>query len=265
MPSAPALHVLVVDDEPLARQRLHDLLSKRPGVERIATASNGDEAVAALRASSPDLAFLDVQMPGRSGLEVVRAVGPAQMPVTIFVTAYDRYALNAFELAALDYLLKPFDDERFEQAFQRALERVHLQQKGQVADRLAKLLQDEPLDPEAEAASASYLERIAVDTPGRLRIVSVADIDYLTADGSYVELHVEGHAYVIRERMKTLEKRLDPEVFFRIHRSTIVRLDRIASLLHRSGGDYAAELEDGTRLKVSRSRRPKLEERLGLL
>ncbi len=264
MPSPAALRVLVVDDEPLARQRLRDLLSKKPEVERVATAGNGDEAVDVLRASPPDLAFLDVQMPGRSGLEVVRAVGPEQMPVTIFVTAYDRYALNAFELAALDYLLKPFDDERFEQAFQRAIERVQLQQKGQVADRLTRLLQNDPPDT-TSSAPAPYLERIAVDTPGRLRIVPVEDIDYLTADGSYVELHVAGDAYVIRERMKTLEERLDPEAFFRIHRSIIVRLDRIASLLHRSGGDYTAELQDGTRLKVSRSRRPELEERLGLL
>ncbi len=268
-----ALHVLVVDDEPLARRRLLDLLDERPEVARLDTAENGEEAVEALRdEAAPDLVFLDVQMPGRTGLDVVRAVGPEAMPVTVFVTAYDQYALRAFELAALDYLLKPFDDERFEQAFARARQMVRLRTVDDLHDRFLTLLQhrDEARDeaaPEGEedpAAEQAPLERIAVTSRGQMRIVPVEEIRYVTADGSYLELHTADDTHLVRERMKTLADRLDPDHFFRIHRSVIVRLDRIEALLRQSGGRYAVRLKDGTRLPLSRSRREALEERLGL-
>lgn len=267
MPSDSPLHVLIVDDEPLARRRLEQLLRPRDDVEIQGLAENGREAIQMIEAEQPDLVFLDVQMPGASGVDVVREVGPEQMPPVIFVTAYDQYAIEAFELAALDYLVKPFDDERFEAAFQRARKQVRLERKEQTTDRLLSLLEaqdDSSADASEADESSDYLKRIAVETPGRMRVIPIRDIDYITADGSYAELHVGENSYPIRERMKTLADRLDPEEFFRIHRSTIVRLDRITSLLKHGGGQYAVELKDGTRLRVSRSRREELQRRLGV-
>lgn len=264
MPTDPPLRVLIVDDEPLARRRLQQLLDDREDVEIADLIENGRDAVEAIDAQQPDLVFLDVQMPGLTGVDVIREVGAEAMPPVVFVTAYDQYALEAFRLAALDYLVKPFDDERFEEAFQRARQQVRLQEKGETADRLLTLLENENR-PDTEEAPR-YLERIAVETPGRMRIIPISNVDYITADGSYAELHLQsGELYPIRERMKTLERRLDPEVFFRIHRSTIVRLSRVSSLLKGGGGRYTVELEDGTRLKVSRSRQEELQERLGLV
>lgn len=256
-----ACRVLVADDEFLARQRLEDLLSDREQVEIVDLVDNGRDAVEAIQNSGPDLVFLDVQMPDLTGLDVVEEVGPEEMPVTVFVTAYDEYALNAFEVAALDYLVKPFDDERFERAFSRAREMISLREVDEMKDRLLTLLQTES---EPDAPEPEYLERIAVDKRGQIRVVPVADIDYIAADGPYAELHTHEQTFIVRERMKNLEDRLDPDRFFRIHRSVIVQLDRIESLLHSSGGDYAVRLHDGTRLRLSRSRRDELENRLGL-
>ena len=262
------LRVLIVDDELLARQRLEDLLLKKAEVELIGTAMNGHEAVEAIRTKTPDLVFLDVQMPGLTGMEVVREIGPEHMPAVIFVTAYNQYALKAFEVSAVDYLLKPFEDERFEQAYARAVKIHRLHQVGGMTDQLVALLQNSggkaaPRE-EAPKPTPAYLERIAVEMRGQMRIVSVKDIDYITASGPYAELHVGEETYLIRERMQTLEERLDPKAFIRIHRSGIVQLDRIESLLHGVGGDYAVRLKDGHRIKVSRGRREELEQRLGL-
>ena len=264
-----ALRVLIVDDEALARQRLEDLLAKEAGVEIIGTASDGDAAIAAIRSLRPDLVFLDVQMPGKTGVEVVRDIGPDAMPATIFVTAYDQYALKAFELAAVDYLVKPFDDERFEQAFRRARRLVGLEQVGRLSDQLLAVLQSgqgasAPTSTHAVSTRSDYLERIAVEMRGQVRIVPVAKIDYIVASGPYAELHVGEKTHIIRERMQTLEDRLDPEKFFRIHRSAIVRLDLVETLLRGGGGDFAVQLRGGVRLKVSRSRFEELEQRMGL-
>lgn len=259
MPANNTLRVLIVDDEPLARQRLSDLLESFDGVDLVGEADSGREAIDAIRKLEPDLVFLDVQMPGKTGLEVVEEVGPEHMPLTIFVTAYDRYALNAFDVAAVDYLLKPFDDERFEQAFERAKKTLRLQNVDKAKERLLSLLQDED-----ETAQSSYLERIAVDMRGKVKVVPVEQIDYISASGPYAELHVGEKSYLVREQMQTLEERLNPELFFRIHRSTIVRLDLIESLHHSAGGDYAVTLTTGQRLKVSRSRRDDLARQLGL-
>jgi two-component system LytT family response regulator len=257
------LRVLIVDDEPLARQRLLDLLDDEDYIEVIGTAGNGRDAVEAIRSKDPDLVFLDVQMPGLTGLDVVQEIGPETMPVTVFVTAFDQHALQAFELAALDYLLKPFEDERFRAALARARDTVRLRQVDALQSRLRALL-----DPEAAAPTApppmDYLERIAVEMRGQIRIVPVATIDYIAADGSYAEVHAGDDTFVIRSPMQTLEDRLDPGDFFRIHRSTIVRLDRVEALLVAGGGDYAVKLHDGTRLRVSRARREDLATRLGI-
>lgn len=264
------LRALIVDDETLARQRLKDLLGKESGVTIVGAAENGREAVDAIRELQPDLVFLDVQMPGMTGIDVVAEIGPENMPPTIFVTAYDQYALRAFELAALDYLVKPFDDDRFEQAFRRARDMVELREVGRMTRRLVELVRRRDEDPAAaqsgEApAQVQYVERIAVEMRGQVRVVPVEKIDYIKADGPYAELHVADKSYVIRERMQSLEERLDPNHFFRIHRSAIVRLDTIETLLRNPGGDYAVRLRDGTRLSVSRGRREDLEERLGIM
>ena len=262
MSQANPLRVLVVDDEPLARQRLLDLLDQEDEVA-VETASSGREAVASIQSEAFDLVFLDVQMPGLTGLDVVREIGAERMPVTVFVTAFDQHALQAFELAALDYLLKPFEDERFRATLARARDTIRLRQVDALQNRLLTLLGDRaPATPTPQAAG--YLERIAVEMRGQIRVVAVERVDYVTADGAYAEIHAGGETFVIRERMQTLEDRLDPAVFARIHRSTIVRLDRIESLLVAGGGDYAVRLTDGTRLRVSRSRKDDLAARLGL-
>jgi two-component system LytT family response regulator len=269
--SAPKnLRVLIVDDEPLARQRLEDLLHQEEGVEIVGTADNGDAAVEAIRDWKPDLLFLDVQMPGKTGLDVVREIGADAMPATIFVTAYDQYALKAFELAAVDYVVKPFDDERFEQAFRRARRMVELEEVGRLRSQLLAVLQGGGTAPATGAPGrdgtgrADYLERIAVETKGQVRVVPVKQIDYIMASGPYAELYVGDKRYIIRERMQTLEERLDPNRFFRIHRSAIVRLDLVETLLRNPGGDYALQLKGGVRLKVSRSRFEELEKRMGI-
>jgi two-component system, LytTR family, response regulator len=247
------LRVLIADDEPLARQRIEDLLPS--SVELAGTAATGDEAIEKIAELKPDLVFLDVQMPGKSGLQVVEAIGEA-MPATIFVTAFDQFALKAFDVAAVDYLVKPFDDERFAQALQRARKSIELREVEKMTRRLLGFLQEEP--------KQKFLDRIAVESRGQVRLVPVSRIDSITASGPYAELHVGDKTYALRERMQTLEEQLDPEVFFRVHRSAIVRLDRIDALLHRPGGDYAVRLKDGTELDVSRARRDELQQRLGI-
>ena len=280
--AAPApLRVLVVDDERPARLRLEDLLRRQPGVKIAGTARNGALAVEAIRTLHPDLVFLDVQMPVMSGLDVVREVGIDSMRATIFVTAFDRYALQAFDVAAIDYLVKPFTDERFEQAFQRARRKLTLEGiERQRRQLLAALSSLDPSAPSGTASSATptmpspqesataasnttYLERIAVEMHGKVRVVPVASIDYIVASGPYAELYVADKRYTIRERMKVLEERLDPLVFLRVHRSVIVRLE-LVEMLHRTpSGDYQLQLRGGVRLPVSRSRHEALERWLG--
>jgi two-component system LytT family response regulator len=239
------LRVVIIDDELLARQRIEDLLAKEPRLEIVGQARDGNEAVDLIRDLHPDLVFLDVQMPGRTGLDVVETIGAQAMPATIFTTAYERFASKAFDVAAVDYLVKPFDDERFAQALARARKAI-------------EIAAAESPEPKPE-----YLERIPVESRGQIRVVPVTLIDYITASGPYAELHVGQRTFAIREKMQTLEEKLDPDIFFRIHRSAIVRLDRIDTLLHAAGGDYAVRLKDGTELSVSRSRREELEARVG--
>ena len=239
MPDKP-LRVLIVDDEILARQRIEDLLAKAENVVIAGTASDGPSAIEAIRELHPDLVFLDVQMPGKNGMDLVNELGD-EMPATVFVTAYDQHAVKAFELEAVDYLVKPFDDERFEQAFRRARRAA-----------------------EARAPRGEYVDRIAVEVRGQVRAVPVSRIEYITASGPYAELHVDGKTFAVRERMQALEEKLDPERFFRIHRSAIVRIDMIDVFLRHAGGDYGVRLKNGVELSVSRSKREELEALLGI-
>ena len=264
------VRVLVVDDELLGRERVAALLRQEADVEIVGMIDNGNDAVEAIRAERPDIVFLDYQMPGRTGFDVVRDVGPANMPVTIFVTAYDQHALEAFELAALDYLVKPFDDERFEQALQRARHIVELHEVDRLRGQLLAALQggggsaSTGGEPRAEPASTKYLERVAVESKGKIRVVPVSQIDYILAAGVYAELYVGDRRYIVRESLQTLEDKLDPRVFMRIHRSAIVRLELIDVFLRAEGGDSEVQLKNGVRLRVSRSRREALERHLGV-
>jgi two-component system LytT family response regulator len=283
------VRVLIVDDEPPARRRVAELLAAEPGAEVVGVAASGAEAVAAIRALRPDVVFLDVRMPDGTGLDVVRAVGPEAMPATVFVTAYDQYALGAFDAAAVDYLVKPFDDERFEQAFRRARRAAELSAVGRLSAQLLDALQAvqrgagataaPPAPPPAAAAAPpaaaaapapapparrEYLERIAVESRGQVRVVPVAKVLYITASGPYAEIHTAERTHLIREQMQVLEERLDPERFFRVHRSAIVRFDLIEALTRNASGDYVVQLRGGLALKVSRSRSDELERRMGL-
>ncbi|MEA2572671.1 MAG: two-component system, LytTR family, response regulator [Acidobacteriota bacterium] len=258
------VRVVIVDDEPLARQHIADRLAHEEQVEVVGEADNGLDAVEVIRRLRPDIVFLDVQMPGLDGIDVVDTIGADEMPATIFTTAFDQYALKAFDRAAVDYLLKPFDDERFSQAFRRARKTLELKEVDRMARRLRSLLQEEEGERPAPSPTTQYLDRIPVESRGEVRVVPVAKIDYITASGPYAELHVGDQAYAVRERMQTLEERLDPNVFLRVHRSVLVRLDRIDAMLRSPGGDYGVRLKDGTKLSVSRARREELERRLGV-
>ncbi|MBV8859553.1 MAG: response regulator transcription factor [Acidobacteria bacterium] len=255
------VRALVVDDERPARQRLLDLLERQPDVSAAGECASGDEAVRLIRESRPELLFLDIQMPGLNGFDVIARVGAAHMPVTVFVTAYDQYAVRAFEASAIDYLLKPYSDERFGQCLARALAYIRTQKREEQSRRLLSLLEraEQPAALHAGAAPARHLERLLVKVGGRTIFLPTQDIDWIEAAGVYVQLHVGAKKYLHRASLGELEARLDPERFTRIHRSTIVNVLNVKELHPHSHGDYLMILKDGTRLKLSRSYRPNVE------
>jgi two-component system LytT family response regulator len=254
------LKVLVVDDEPLGRERILELLPPKLA-DIVGTASDGAMALDRIRELKPDIVFLDVQMPRMSGLDVVRELDEANAPVIVFVTAFDEYAISAFDASAVDYLVKPFRDDRFRIAFERARERVLSKDASRQNAELRARLQSGADSP--AVVSPKYLERIAVQMHGKVRVVLASEIEIITASGPYVDLHVAKRRFVIRESMQNLADRLDPNLFLRIHRSTIVRLELIDSLLRHEGSEYEVQLKDGRRLRVGRSRLEALEARLG--
>jgi two-component system, LytTR family, response regulator len=250
------IKVLVVDDEPLARERLTTLLSQEPDVEQVTPARDGEEAITTIHDDSPDLVFLDVQMPQMNGFDVIEAVGSDKMPLVIFVTAYDQHALKAFQVRALDYLLKPFDRERFTDALQRARKQLERDETGDLGRRLLALVKDLRRDQPRS-------DRLVVKSGGRLFFLRADEIDWVEAAGNYVRLHVGPASHLLRETMNAIEGRLDPEKFFRIHRSRIVNMERIQELQPWLNGEYAVLLRTGTRLTLSRGYREKLQDRLG--
>ena len=250
------LKTLVVDDEPLARERVVSLLQGEQDIELLGECRDGQEAIAAIQQLSPDLVFLDVQMPGADGFQVLQAVGPERMPMVIFVTAYDQHALRAFEVRALDYLLKPFDRDRFHHAVQRAKSSIEQQETGDLGRRLLALVKD--LRP-----AAPKTDRLVVKSGGRLFFLRTDEIDWIEAAGNYARLHVGSDTHLLRETMTSLEGRLDPEKFFRIHRSRIVNMERIQELQPWFNGEYVVLLRNGTKVTLSRGYREKLQERLG--
>jgi two-component system LytT family response regulator len=250
------IRTLIVDDEPLARERLATLLQAEAGVEIVGQCRDGEEAVTAIQDHTPDLVFLDVQMPQMNGFDVIEAVGGEKMPLVIFVTAYDQHALKAFQVRALDYLLKPFDRERFAEALQRARKQLERDETGDLGRRLLALVKDLRRDQPRS-------DRLVVKSGGRLFFLRVDEIDWVEAAGNYVRLHVGTTSHLLRETMNAIEGRLDPEKFFRIHRSRIVNMERIQELQPWLNGEYAVLLRTGTRLTLSRGYREKLQERLG--
>lgn len=245
------IQTVIVDDMPLARQKLARFLNEDPEIEIVAECGNGLEAIDAITSLKPELVFLDIQMPEVDGFEVLNHIGLEQMPVFIFVTAFDHFALKAFEVNALDYLLKPYDRERFVQALNRAKKQLQRTEPEPQDERLLALLKT--LNPEQK-----FLKRLAVKTSGRTIFLMIDEIDWIETAGNYLELHVGKEVHLIRERMNQIESRLDPTRFVRIHRTTIVNLDRIKELQPLFNGDQTVILRSGNQLTLSRTYRDRL-------
>lgn len=245
------IRTLIVDDEALARERLRQLLESEPEIEIIGECADGRAAVDAIRKHSPDLIFLDVQMPELDGFAVLEAVGTERLPVIVFVTAHDKFALRAFDVHAVDYLLKPFDRERFQAALRRALEQVSQRGAGAMDRRISALLAELRPPPTA-------LERLAVKSGGRVVLVKTEDVDWIEAADNYVELHAGKETHLLRETLSALEEQLAPKKFIRISRSIIVNADRIKELEPLFHGEYQVTLSNGVKLTLSRGYRNKL-------
>lgn len=282
------MRVLIVDDEALARQRVRRLLQNETDVEIVGEAESGTEAVTMIRERQPDLVCLDVQMPGLDGFGVLREIEGGPVPMVLFVTAYDEHAQRAFDVHAVDYVLKPVDGERFRAAFDKARKQ---RANAVAAERLGELLETvrrladggaaeardgatalaslagaaaPSVPPAAAGANGRYASRILVKQDGRMFFVKTTEIDWIEADRNYVRLHVGKTAHTIRERISHLEETLDPRLFARIHRSTIVNLNRVREMQQWFSGDYVVILEDGTRLRLSRHYRDRVEKQVGV-
>lgn len=250
------IRVLLVDDEPLAREMIREMLKDDSEAEVAAECVNGREAIEAIQEHNPDLIFLDVQMPEIGGFEVLEALKSIHMPHVIFVTAYDQYAVRAFEVHALDYLLKPFDRERFELAWRRAKSHILTTRNGEMDQRILAILEE-------LKAGSKYLERLVIKSGGRVFFLDTDDIDWIEAEGNYVSVHTGKKSHLLRETISSLEAQLDPKKFLRIHRSSIVKIDRIKELQPWFHGEYRVILLDGTQLTLSRNYRENLQEALG--
>ena len=278
------MRVLIVDDESLARQRVRRLLKAEVDVDVVGEAESGHEAVAMIRALRPDLVCLDVQMPGLDGFGVLRELDGGHVPMVLFVTAYDEHAQRAFDVHAVDYVLKPVDEDRFKVAFEKARKQ---RANAGAAERLGELLETvrrladgrtamaeardvavdggaSPMNAVGGAGTGRYASRILVKQDGRMFFVKTADIDWIEADRNYVRLHVGSTAHSIRERISGIEETLDPRLFARIHRSTIVNLNRVREMQQWFSGDYVVILDDGTRLRLSRHYRDRVEKQVGV-
>ena len=251
------IRILIVDDEPSARDTIRLLLDEQEGVEIVGEARNGDEAVSMIETEQPDIVFLDIQMPGKTGFEVIEAVGAENMPVVIFATAYDEYALKAFDAQALDYLLKPYDDDRFEEALSRARKRVGERKIGSLSNQLVSLMAEHKTEkrvdrPAGPVEVRERSERILIKERDSVFFVKTENIDWVEAAKDYVVIHIGQKKHLLRESMTRMEKRLNPDMFVRIHRSSIVNIERIKELKSYFHGDYIVYMKDGSELKLSR-------------
>jgi two-component system, LytTR family, response regulator len=247
------LRTLIIDDEPIARRRVRRLLRDESDIEVVGECGDGEAAIDDIASVRPDLIFLDVQMPGLDGFGVVERLATARPPAIVFVTAFDRYAMRAFDVHAIDYLLKPFTRDRFRLALQRARERIRVSDGHAGLRALIEQLQARP----------RYLSRLSVRVRGRIVLIDVNTVDWLQAADNYVTVHVGSREYLLRETLTALEAKLDPDRFVRIHRSTIVRLDRVLELQPATHGDFDVRLRDGTVLTLSRKWREQVERALG--
>jgi two-component system, LytTR family, response regulator len=253
---AEKIRTLIVDDEELARDRLRSLLSREPRIEIVGEAGDGKSAVSAIEELKPALVFLDVQMPELNGFEVLENLDEETRPNVVFCTAHDKFALKAFDVHAVDYLLKPFDRERFQKALERAMAKVEAQKAGRKDSAVSAVLK------EVKPAGAP-VERLLVKGDGRVLLIKVEDIDYVEAADNYVNLRVGKESHMMRETMSSLEGRLPPEKFMRISRSNIVNVERIQELQPMFHGEYVVVLKNGTKLTLSRSYRDKLDRLMG--
>ncbi|HXV86562.1 MAG TPA: LytTR family DNA-binding domain-containing protein [Gemmatimonadales bacterium] len=258
-----AVRTVIADDEAPARQRIAALLARERSHQVVAQCASGPETLDAVRRERPDLLFLDVQMPGMSGLQVLQSLEAEARPVVVFTTAYDEYALHAFDQQAVDYLLKPFTDQRFAEALGRARRVLQGEEALAWRARVQAVLDGWPKGSAGTAAPLA-LDRFAVKRADAITIVPASTVDWIEAARDYVKLHAGREVYLIRATMTALETRLDPREFIRIHRSTVVRVDRIRELQPFFHGDYVVVLKDGTKLRMSRSYRPAVQRRLGL-
>lgn len=252
-----SLRVMLVDDEPLAREGLRELVAAEDGFEVCAEAGDGKAAVELIKAESPDIVLLDIQMPELDGFGVLAELPEQSRPVVVFVTAYEQYAVAAFEASAADYLLKPYDRERLRTALDKAAEQVHKRRRGEARDGIQDLLQA------LERRERRYLERFVVKRQGRIALVPVDDVEWIEAAGNYVYIHIGGAQHLIRDTLTHLEQELDPQAFVRIHRSAMVRLGAISELERLGSGDYLVRLQGGKELTLSRSFRRVFEEKIG--
>ena len=248
--------VVIADDEPLARERLRMLLDGQDGIEVVAECQDGTQAIETIRRLRPDLAFLDVQMPGATGFEVVAALDQDRLPLVVFVTAFDKYALRAFDVHALDYLLKPFDRERFRQALGRARDQLDRPVNGDLRRRLLDLVRT--LEP-----APVKMDRFVIKSGGRVFFVRADEIDWIESAGNYVKLHVGADTHLLRETMNAVEAQLPPDTFYRVHRCHIVNIERVKELQPWFNGEYVVILRTGAKLTLSRGYREKLQDRIG--
>lgn len=274
------IRTMIVDDEPAARRGVQLLLEKDPDILVVGEAASGHEAVRKLRAEKPDLVFLDVQMPELNGFKVLQSLDATELPAVIFTTAFDQHALEAFEVNAVDYLLKPYEDDRFWTALRRAKSEIARRQTDALSAKLSQLLEHlqgnlgsaaetaaPAVPPVAEAAAAPEpesvtRERILLRSGGEIFFLRAEEVDWIEAEGDYMKFHAAGRAHLLRETMSNLEARLDPKRFVRIHRSTIVNIDRVKKLSPSFAGEYAVILHDGTKLRLSRGYHDRLQELL---
>jgi two-component system LytT family response regulator len=248
--------VLVVDDEPIARRGIRRLLQTAADIEIVGEAGNGQEAIAAVEKQKPDLIFLDIQMPLLDGFSVIEKIGLANLPEIVFVTAFDEHAIRAFEINALDYLLKPIDPERFQKCLERVRVRLKNSNEEKLAEKLSSLLQS--LERVESKAEKTFLERLVVKDAGRIFFVGADEITWIASEGNYVKIHTKSKSHLLRETMDGLENKLDPREFLRLRRAMIVRIEQIKELHPLFNGEFAVILKDGTKLTSSRRYRQNL-------
>lgn len=246
------IKTIIIDDEPLAREKIRNSLEDEQDIEVICECNNGKSAISEIKNRNPDLVFLDIQMPECDGFEVIRRVGPGNMPTVIFVTAYDQYALKAFETHALDYLLKPFDIKRFKSSLKRAKIQILNNRTHEFGEKLLSLV------GEGSTTEKKYMERVVLKSDGNFVFLTVDEIDWIEAAGNYIYLHSKTSRHILRETMNRIEVKLDPLQFIRVHRSYIIKIDKIKEFQSMFNGTYSIKLKDGTVLISSRGYLAKL-------